>query len=189
MALSDDDLRKRVVEAVVEGGLSRNAAASQFDVSIASVVRWLKRYETTGEISPAPSGGDRRSVIIGAMRDFLLRRLQGGSQEIRESLTRSIQAAFHRSGSAIAYGCSFLIRKARGADKNERFALFRRQLFQRHAKIQKIHMRVLSGRGYKPTCDYPFGIGDFSPPLHIFGVVGVAENGDQPRLQIGSLSE
>jgi transposase len=48
MALSDD-LRKRVVEAVVEGGLSRNAAR-RFEVSIASAVRWVKRYETTGEI-------------------------------------------------------------------------------------------------------------------------------------------
>ena len=42
MALSDD-LRKRVVEAVVEGGLSRNAAAKRFEVSIASAVRWVKR--------------------------------------------------------------------------------------------------------------------------------------------------
>ena len=71
MALSDD-LRKRVVEAVVEGGLSRNAAAKRFEVSIASAVRWVKRYETTGEISPAPSGGDRRSRRIEAHRDYLL---------------------------------------------------------------------------------------------------------------------
>ena len=70
MALSDD-LRKRVVEAVVEGGLSRNAAAKRFEVSIASAVRWVKRYETTGEISPAPSGGDRRRRIE-AHRDYLL---------------------------------------------------------------------------------------------------------------------
>jgi len=38
MALSDD-LRKRVVEAVVLGGLSRNAATRRFSVSIASAVR------------------------------------------------------------------------------------------------------------------------------------------------------
>jgi transposase len=38
MALSDD-LRKRVVEAVVVDGLSRNAAAKLFKVSIASAVR------------------------------------------------------------------------------------------------------------------------------------------------------
>ena len=55
MALSDD-LRERVVEAVVLGGLSRNAAARRFGVSIASAVRWVKRFKTTGEISPAPSG-------------------------------------------------------------------------------------------------------------------------------------
>ena len=55
MALSDD-LRKRVVEAVVEGGLSRNAAAKRFEVSIASAVRWVKRYETTRKISAFACG-------------------------------------------------------------------------------------------------------------------------------------
>jgi transposase len=71
MALSDD-LRKRVVEAVVLGGLSRNRAAARFKVSVASAVRLVKRFATTGEISPAPSGGDRRSGRIEAHRDYLL---------------------------------------------------------------------------------------------------------------------
>ena len=71
MALSDD-LRKRVVEAVVLGGLSRNAAAGRFGVSIASAVRWVTRYKTTGQISPSSSGGDRRSGRIEAQRDYLL---------------------------------------------------------------------------------------------------------------------
>ena len=71
MALSDD-LRKRVVEAVVLGGLSRNQAAAHFKVSVASAVRWVKRFTTTGEISPAPSGGDRRSGRIESHRDYLL---------------------------------------------------------------------------------------------------------------------
>ncbi len=60
MALSDD-LRKRVVEAVVVDGLSRNAAAKLFKIGIASAVRWVKQFETTGEVSPRPVGGDRRS--------------------------------------------------------------------------------------------------------------------------------
>src|SRR5271169_5270489 len=89
MALSDD-LRKRVVETVVEGGVSRNAAAKRFEVSIASAVRWVKRYETTGEIWPAPSGGDRRSRRIEAHRDYLLglirRRPEITLLEIREQL-------------------------------------------------------------------------------------------------------
>jgi transposase len=71
MALSDD-LRERVVKAVVEEGMSRNAAAKRFGVSIPSAVRWVKRFETTGEISPAPSGGDQRSKRIEAHRDYLL---------------------------------------------------------------------------------------------------------------------
>ena len=71
MAVSDD-LRERVVEAVVLGGLSRNQAAARFKVSVASAVRWVKRFNTTGEISPTPSGGDRRSGRIEAHRDYLL---------------------------------------------------------------------------------------------------------------------
>ncbi len=67
-----EDLRGRVVEAVIEAWLSRNAAAKRFAVSVASAVRWVKRYETTGEISPSPSGGDRRSGRIEAQRDYLL---------------------------------------------------------------------------------------------------------------------
>ena len=44
MALSDD-LRERVVGAVLEGGMSRNAAAKRFGVSIASAVRWVARFK------------------------------------------------------------------------------------------------------------------------------------------------
>jgi len=44
MAISDD-LRKRMVEAVVDDGLSRNAAAKLFKVCIASAVRWVRLGE------------------------------------------------------------------------------------------------------------------------------------------------
>jgi transposase len=71
MALSDD-LRKRVVAAVVVDGLSRNAAAKLFKVSIASAVRWVKQFEMTGDVSPKPSGGDRRSGRIEAHHDYLM---------------------------------------------------------------------------------------------------------------------
>src|SRR3974390_3470985 len=71
MGLSDD-LRKRVVEAVVVDGLSRNAAAKLFKVSIASAVRWVKQFETSGDVSPQPSSGDRRSGRIQAPHDYLM---------------------------------------------------------------------------------------------------------------------
>ena len=66
------DLRKRVVEAVFQGGMSRNAAAERFEVSIASAVRWAHRFLTKGEMSPAPTGGDHRSDRIEAQGDYLL---------------------------------------------------------------------------------------------------------------------
>jgi transposase len=71
MALSDD-LRKRVVETVLVDGQSRNAAAKLFKVSIASAVRWVKHFETTGDVSPKPLGGDRRSGRIEAHHDYLM---------------------------------------------------------------------------------------------------------------------
>ena len=77
MALSDD-LRERVVGAVVEGGMSRNAAAKRFGVSIASAVRWVARFKAKGEISPAPTGGDRRSGRIEAHCDYLLGLITAG---------------------------------------------------------------------------------------------------------------
>ena len=67
-----EDLRKRVVEAVFRDGMSRNAAAERFDVSIASAVRWAHRFLSTGEMTPALTGGNRRSDRIEAHRDYLL---------------------------------------------------------------------------------------------------------------------
>lgn len=71
MALSDD-LRMRVVGAVVVDGMSRHAAAKHFGVSIASAIRWVWRFQATGFITPAPTGGDQRSGRIEAHRDYLL---------------------------------------------------------------------------------------------------------------------
>ena len=101
MALSDD-LRERVVGAVVEGGMSRNAAAKRFGVSIASAVRWVARFKAKGEISPAPTGGDRRSGRIEAHRDYLLglirRRPDMTLLEIQERLIANCGERFSSSG-------------------------------------------------------------------------------------------
>ena len=99
MALSDD-LRERVVGAV-EGGMSRNAAAKRFGVSIASAVRWVARFKAKGAISPAPTGGDRRSGRIEAHRDYLLglirRRPDMTLLEIQERLIANCGERFSSS--------------------------------------------------------------------------------------------
>jgi transposase len=66
-----EDLRTRVIGAV-EGGMSRNAAARRFGVSIASAVRWMAAYLETGQTAPKPRGGDRRSGRIEAQSDLLM---------------------------------------------------------------------------------------------------------------------
>jgi transposase-like protein len=46
------DLRGRVVTAVLEGGLSRRKAASQFAVGISTVINWVRRFRETGSVLP-----------------------------------------------------------------------------------------------------------------------------------------
>lgn len=71
-----EDLRIRVIRAV-EGGMSRNAAARRFGVSIASAVRWMAAYLETGQTAPKPRGGDRRSGRIEAQSDLLTSAIMG----------------------------------------------------------------------------------------------------------------
>jgi transposase len=56
----------------VEAGMSRNAAARRFGVSIASAVRWMDEYLRTGRTAPKPRGGDRRSGRIEAQAELLM---------------------------------------------------------------------------------------------------------------------
>jgi len=100
MALSED-LRERVVRAVVDQGLSRNAAAKRFGVSIASAVRWVASFNARGVFSPCAMGGDRRSGRIEAHRDYLLGLIRREPDltllEIEERLVASREERFASS--------------------------------------------------------------------------------------------
>ena len=50
------DLRKRVVAAVLHGGMSRNEAAKQFGVGISTAINWVKRQQETGSVAPGQMG-------------------------------------------------------------------------------------------------------------------------------------
>ena len=58
-----DDLRKRIIAAVEEDGLSRREAARRYRVSESSAVKWLSAFRRSGRVGPRPMGGDRRSVL------------------------------------------------------------------------------------------------------------------------------
>ena len=42
------DLRDRVIDAVVWGEMSRRAAAARFGVSESSAIKWVQRFERSG---------------------------------------------------------------------------------------------------------------------------------------------
>ena len=50
-----EDLRSRIA-AAVEAGMSRNAAARQFAVSVSCVVKLMQRFRRTGTVAPAARG-------------------------------------------------------------------------------------------------------------------------------------
>jgi transposase len=54
------DLRKRVI-ALVEGGMSRRAAARQLLVSESSSIKWFRRFKETGSFAEKPGKKSRPS--------------------------------------------------------------------------------------------------------------------------------
>src|SRR2546429_8021415 len=56
-----DDLRERVIEAVVAGA-SRREAAESFSLSASSAVRWLQRWRDSGSTRAKLSGGGTSPV-------------------------------------------------------------------------------------------------------------------------------
>jgi putative transposase len=68
------DLRKRVVAAVKEEGLSRNAAAARFGVAISTAINWVKRFEERGSVAADRIGGYKPRKIAGEHADWLRRR-------------------------------------------------------------------------------------------------------------------
>ena len=68
-----DDLRERVVRAVIKGGLSRHQAA-QFGVGISTAINWVQRFHETGSVKPDQIGGYRPKKIAGAQREWLMQR-------------------------------------------------------------------------------------------------------------------
>ena len=68
-----EDLRKRVVAAVL-GGESCRSVAARFGVAVSSVVKWSQRYRATGSVAPGKMGGHLKPRLA-PHREFILKRL------------------------------------------------------------------------------------------------------------------
>jgi len=64
------DLRDRVIDAVVRGGMSRRGAAARFGVSDSVAIKWVERFERTGSRSASKMGG-YRPLKLEPYREFL----------------------------------------------------------------------------------------------------------------------
>ena len=71
-----EDLRKRVVAAVVNGGLSCNEAAKQFGIAVSTAIGWVRRQRETGSVAPGKMGGHRPKAISGEHRVWILGRIK-----------------------------------------------------------------------------------------------------------------
>jgi transposase len=69
-----NDLRERVVAAVLAGERCRSVAA-RFGVAVSSVVKWSQRHRATGSVAPGKMGGHRKRVLE-PHRAFIVERLR-----------------------------------------------------------------------------------------------------------------
>lgn len=65
------DLRDRVIDAVLQEGLSRRSAALRFGVSVSSAIKWMQGVIREDRRHPIGTGGHRLSVIA-PERDWVL---------------------------------------------------------------------------------------------------------------------
>jgi transposase len=91
------DLRKRLVAAVVTGGLSCNQAADQFGVAVSTAIGWVRRQRETGSLAPGKMGGHRPKAISGEHRDWALERTR------RDFTLRGLVAEFAERGLKVDY--------------------------------------------------------------------------------------
>jgi transposase len=108
-----EDLRSRLIAAVA-GGMSRRAAADRFGVAIASAVRWVHVWRTTGATCAKPKGGDLRSLPhrIEAYRDVILGAIDAQVDitlvELADMLRRDHGASFAPSPISIRSNLVFI---------------------------------------------------------------------------------
>ena len=95
------ELRTRVIDFVEEGG-SRREAAEQFDVSVSSAIRWVRRFRENGTFEPMPSGGSTSPLekhsrqilaLISAQRDLTLDEIVSALHKRRIPGSRSALSA------------------------------------------------------------------------------------------------
>lgn len=111
MAAVSIQVRRAIVRAVEEQGLTYEATATLLDVGYATVNRVLSRYRKTKSVDPSPKGGGWESPIQGRIAELLISIVTTMSDATVEELTAvlekrgrvktsrsAVQRALHRLG-------------------------------------------------------------------------------------------
>ena len=119
----DDDLRKRIVEAMQEAGCCR-AVGRQFRVAASTVSRLMKRVERTGARAPGKMSGHRKRVLE-EHRDWVAARVEArpetASKELQQDLLaeRGVQAGEDTAGRFVR-SLDFTFKKTLIAEERDR---------------------------------------------------------------------
>ncbi len=85
-----NDLRERVVRAIVAGESCRSVAA-RFGVAVSSAVKWHQRYRRTGSVTPGKMGGHRQRLLE-PHRAFIVERINQTSHLTLHGLKAELAA-------------------------------------------------------------------------------------------------
>ena len=108
---------------------------------------------------------------------------------VGEPVARAVDAALDRADRAAADLRRLLVGKAGRPDQDQRLALVVGKLRERRAKVLHVHMAVLLGMGREPRRIAAVGVLDLAPPLAALGEIGVAQDGEEPGLEVGPFLE
>ncbi len=93
------DLRDRVIDAVLDDGLSRRAAARRFGICYSTAIRWLDAVTRDGRWHSAGTGG-HRPLKLAPERDWLLAEIERRPDLTLEALATCLQQERGVSASA-----------------------------------------------------------------------------------------
>lgn len=85
------EVRRAIVRAVEQRGMTYQATADLLDVGYATVNRVLARYRKTKQVDPLPKGGGRKSPIHGRIAELLTQIVTTMSDATVEELTAALQ--------------------------------------------------------------------------------------------------
>ena len=114
------ELRTRAVAAYEAGEGSYVAIAERFAISVSSLLRWVDRTRTTGDLAPRPKGGGWHSPIAAAgLRAVIAERPDATVEELRRMYNRHVARSARVSRSSVVRALrrlGFVLKKTAAAE-------------------------------------------------------------------------